>query len=60
MVSRQFQPPASAFALWHAAHTFSGVAGISSLAPAPPGMASAIFFTTVVIATVMATAPQTK
>src|SRR5262245_56415033 len=57
MVSRQFQPPALAFACWHAAHTFCGVAGISSVAPAPPGIASAIAFITVAIAAVVAASP---
>jgi hypothetical protein len=54
MVHRADQLAASSFACWHAAHTFCGVAGISSLAPASPGMALAIAFITAAIEAVVA------
>src|SRR5262245_38109414 len=54
-VAGHSSPPA--LACWHAAQTRCGVAGISSLAPASPGMALAIAFITVAIAAVVAASP---
>ena len=44
-------------ALWHACQSFSGVAGMSRCAPAPPGMASAMAFITAAIAAVVPASP---